>query len=167
MILFNVCLVTFIRASVLLTSSATFSLCAIFTTPCYACAVLAMGLCLSASEMTYTVSSGALNSTPTPTTPTPVSVCLSVTSRCSIETAERIELVFGMWASFHPSYTVLKGNSVISKNKGTSIWYFVLNSGLRNFAHGISIVETCYQLSSRKVDAQSVINWTVVGQLSR
>ena len=25
----------------------------------------------------------------------PVSVCLSVTSRCSIETAERIELVFG------------------------------------------------------------------------
>ena len=25
-----------------------------------------------------------------------LSVCLSVTSRCSIETAERIELVFGM-----------------------------------------------------------------------
>ena len=42
----------------------------------------------------------------------PVSVRLSVTSRCSIETAERIELVFGMWASFHSS---LKGNSVISK----------------------------------------------------
>ena len=30
----------------------------------------------------------------------------------------------------------------------------------------ISIVEACYQFSSRKVDAQSVINWTVVGQLS-
>ena len=94
-------------------------------------------------------------------------VSLSVTSRCSVETAERIELVFGMWASFHPSYTVLKGNSVISKNKGTSLWYFVLNSGLRKFRHGISIVETCYQLSSRKVDAQSVIDWAVVGQLSR
>jgi len=40
----------------------------------------------------------------------------------------------------------------------------VLNSGLRKFRHGISIVETCYQLSSRKVDAHSVINWTVVGQ---
>ena len=60
----------------------------------------------------------------------PVSVHLSVTSRCSIETAERIELVFGMLASFHPSYTVLKGNSVISKNKSTSLWNFVLNSGL-------------------------------------
>jgi len=49
----------------------------------------------------------------------------------------------------------------------------VLHSGtlsqtqtLRIFYHGMSIVETCYQLSSRKVDAQSVINWTVVGQLS-
>ena len=33
------------------------------------------------------------------------------------------------------------------------------------FSFGISIVETCYQLSSRKVDAQSVVNWAVVGQL--
>ena len=112
-------------------------------------------------RMTYTVSSGALNSTPTN------HVSVSVTSRCSIETAERIRLVFGTWASFHPSYTVIKGNSVISKNKGTSLWNSVLNSGLRIFRHGISIVEACYQLSSRKVDAQSVINWAVVGQLSR
>ena len=95
----------------------------------------------------------------------PVSVRLSVTSRSSTETDELIELGFGMWASFHPSYTVLKGNSVISKNKGTSLWNFVLNSWLRKFRHGISIVETCYQLSSRKVDAQSMINWAVVGQL--
>ena len=72
-----------------------------------------------------------------------------------------------MWAYFYPSYTVLKGNSVISKNKGTSYWNFVLNFGLRKFRHGISIVETCYQLISRKVGAQSVINWAVVGQLSR
>ena len=35
----------------------------------------------------------------------PVSV--SATSRCSIEMAERISLVFGMVASFHPNYTVL------------------------------------------------------------
>ena len=53
------------------------------------------------------------------------------------------------------------------QNKAISIWNFVLNSGLRKFRHGISIVETCYQLSSRKVDAQSVINWAVVDQLSR
>jgi len=39
-------------------------------------------------------------------------------------------------------------------------------SGLRKFRNGISIVEGCYQLSSRKVEAQSVINWAVVGQLS-
>jgi len=44
-----------------------------------------------------------------------VCVCLSVTSRSSIETAERIELIFGMGASFHPSYTVLTGNSAHSK----------------------------------------------------
>ena len=118
-----------------------FSTCvfSVFTARCFAPAVLAMGLCPS----------------------------VSVTSRCSIETAERIELVFGMWVSFHPFYTVLKGNSIISKNKGTSLWNFVLNSGLKEFRHGILIVETCYQLSSRKVDAQSVINWAVVGQLSR
>jgi len=109
----------------------------IFTARCFASAILAM--CL----------------------------CLSVTSQCSIETAERIELVFGVWASFHPSYTVLKENSVTSENKGTFLWNFVVNSGLRKFRHGISIVETCYRLSSRKVDAQSVINWAVVGQLSR
>jgi len=53
-----------------------------------------------------------------------------------------------MLASFHPSYTVLKGNSVISKNKGTSLWNFVLNSGLRKFRHGISIVETRNVLST-------------------
>ena len=39
--------------------------------------------------------------------PVSVCVCLSVTSRSSIETDERIGLVLGMGASFHPSYTVL------------------------------------------------------------
>ena len=36
---------------------------------------------------------------------------------------------------------------------------------LENFATA-NIIEACYQLSSRKADAQTVINWTVVGQLS-
>jgi len=71
-----------------------------------------------------------------------------------------------MGASFHISYTVLYGNSGTFKNRGTSLWNFAPNSGLREFDHGISIVETCCQLSSRMVDAQSVMNWTVVGQLS-
>jgi len=51
-----------------------------------------------------------------------VCVCMSVTSRCSVETTERIELVFGTGASFHPYYAVLKGNSCIAENKDTSLW---------------------------------------------
>ena len=35
-----------------------------------------------------------------------LSVCLSVTSRCSVEAVGRIELVFGMRASFDLTYTV-------------------------------------------------------------
>jgi len=41
--------------------------------------------------------------------------------------------------------------------------YFPLKSW--KFCFGISIVETCYQLSSTMVDANSVINWTVVCQM--
>ena len=82
----------------------------------------------------------------------PVSVCLSVTSRSAIETAERIGLVIRKFGFL--------------QNKATSRWNFSPNSGLRKFLHGISIVETCYQLRRRKVDADSVINWSVVGQLS-
>jgi len=56
-------------------------------------------------------------------------VCMSVTSRYSMETAERIELVFGTGASFHLSYTVvLKGNSGISINQGTFLWKYFQNS---------------------------------------
>jgi len=90
-----------------------------------------------------------------------LSVCLSVsvTSRCSNEAVEGIGLFFGLGASFHISYT-------LCYQMGTSLWNFALDAGLRKFRHSTSIVEACYQLSSRKVDAQSVINWTVVGQLS-
>jgi len=60
-----------------------------------------------------------------------------------------------------------QGNSGTSKRRVlTSLWDFAPNSGLGKFRHGISIAETCYQLSSRKVDAQRVIHWTSVGQLS-
>jgi len=52
---------------------------------------------------------------------------------------------FGRGASFHLSYTVLKGNSGIFKNEGTSLWNFFPNSELRTFCFGVSIVETCYQ----------------------
>jgi len=38
---------------------------------------------------------------------------VSVTSRCSIETVMRIELVFCVEASFDLSYTMLQGNSGI------------------------------------------------------
>jgi len=38
-------------------------------------------------------------------------VRLSVTSRCSIETARRIELLFGIKAYFDLFYNSLKGNS--------------------------------------------------------
>jgi len=90
-----------------------------------------------------------------------LSVCLSVTSRSSIKTDERIELVSGTGASFHPSSSALERKFGYLQNKCTFLWDFVLTPDLR-----ISIVETCYQLSSTKVDTQSVKNWTVVGQLS-
>ena len=47
-----------------------------------------------------------------------------------------------------------QGNSGTFKNKGTSVWNFVQNCRLRKFRHGIPIVETCYQLSSRKLEAR-------------
>jgi len=62
--------------------------------------------------------------------------------------------------------TLLKRKFGIFKNKGTSIWNFVTKSGLTKFRRGVSLVETCYQLCSTKVDDESVINRTVVGQLS-
>jgi len=65
---------------------------------------------------------------------------------------------FDMGASFHLSYTLLKGNSGIFKNMGTFLWNFVQNSGLReNFS-------SAYR--SEKGGPPSVIDWTIVGQLS-
>ena len=83
---------------------------------------------------------------------------MSVTSRCSIEAAGRIDLILARRLLLT---NVLQGISVFTENKATSLWNFSLNSGHRKSRHTISIIE----LSSKKVDAVSVINWTVVGQL--
>jgi len=50
-----------------------------------------------------------------------IALCLYVTTRCSVEGVGRIELVFGMEASFDQFYTVFKGNSGIYKK-----WYVPL-----------------------------------------
>jgi len=97
-----------------------------------------------------------------------VSVCVGV---CLLQVGvlskrmDESRWVFCMGAFFDLSYTVIKKFSYLQKN-GTSLWNYTLNSGLRKFRHSASIVEARYQLSSRKVDAQSAINWAVVGQLS-
>jgi len=53
------------------------------------------------------------------------SVRPSVTNRYCIETTGRIELGFGMQASFYLYDTVMKGNLGIAKNLGTSPCDFV------------------------------------------
>jgi len=50
--------------------------------------------------------------------------CLSVTSQSSIKSDERINVVFGIEASFDQSYTAFYANLGIYKNKGTSLWNF-------------------------------------------
>ena len=75
-----------------------------------------------------------------------MALCLSVSvchKSCSVEMAKGIELVFGMGACFHLSYTVLKRNSSTFKDKGTSLWNFVPDSGL--FA-------SVYRSSKRVID---------------
>jgi len=57
-------------------------------------------------------------------------VCLSVTSRFPIETAERIQLVFGTQATIGMSCIVLQGNLSNSKNKGISLRNLVPDSEL-------------------------------------
>ena len=97
----------------------------IFTARRYASAVYAVIVCLSVCP------SACLS----------VLLSVSVASLYCIETIGRIERdFFGMEASFHLSHTVLYGNSGISKNKDTSLWNFVRNSGLRKFRHGKSMV---------------------------
>jgi len=68
--------------------------------------------------------------------------------------------------STYPTF-YCKEIQVSSKIRVLPTGTFAPNSGIRKVRHRISIVEACYQLTSRKVDAQSVINWAVVGQLRR
>jgi len=84
--------------------------------------------------------------------PVSVSVCvgLSVTSRCSVKMDVRINLVFGVGASFDQSYTAFSVNSGMYRNKGTFLSDFFLNAGLRKFRHGISSVERAINLARER-----------------
>jgi len=84
-----------------------------------------------------------------------VSLCLSQVGVLSKRLDESSWVFFGTGAYFNLSYTVL-----------TAVCNLVLNAGVRKFRHGTSIVATRCQLRSRKADAQSVTDWTVIGQLS-
>ena len=74
------------------------------------------------------------------------------------------------WWNYGQEFGVLffltHGVYYIYKSTGNAIWNFVINSGLTKFRHDKSIVKMYHQLSSTKLNAQSAINWTVVGQLS-
>ena len=86
----------------------------------------------------------------------PVSVCLSVSYKSVFYRNGWTNRASFWHVSFLPPVLhCVKRKFGYLQNKGTSLSNFDLNSGLRKFRHGISIVETCYQLSSRKVDAQS------------
>jgi len=64
-------------------------------------------------------------------------ICLSVTRRYCIETAEGIEHVFGIKATLGLFYSVLKVSSDISKSKSTSHWKisYIIKFGLRKKYH--------------------------------
>ena len=74
----------------------------------------------------------------------PVSVCISVclcpSVTWSVETAERIELGFGVGASLDLSYTVLKGNLLPSKIKELSFGTLSQTQDLENFVMIVSKV---------------------------
>jgi len=94
-------------------------------------------------------------------------VAVSVTNRYSVETVERFGLVLAweLLSTYHtPCFKEIDVH--IPSKIRVLLGNFAPNSGLRKFCHSISIIEACYQLSSRKVDAHSVINWSVVDQLS-
>jgi len=95
-----------------------------------------------------------------------LSVCLSLcvchkSVFCRTGRTNRV----GFWrGSFLPTLR-FKDIQISTKIRVLPSGTFFMNFGHRKFCCDISIVVTCYQLSSRKVDAQIVINWTVIGQL--
>ena len=82
-----------------------------------------------------------------------IALCLSVCMRvCVCPSPVGVlskRLNDSSWFFFHLSYTVFKGNSNVSKNKGTSVWNFVPNSGFRKFRFDTSIVKACHRLAIR------------------
>jgi len=91
-------------------------------------------------------------------------LCMSVTSRCPIETAKRNSWFLAWELPSTSTILCYKEIQVPSKISVRPFWYFARNSSLKKFRRNISIAEACCQLSSRKLDAQSVINLVVVGQ---
>ena len=67
-----------------------------------------------------------------------LSVRTSVTSRHCTETTRRTELIFCELPLTYPELFVRKFGHL--KNKGTSLWNFTPNAGLRKFRHGESMV---------------------------
>jgi len=86
------------------------------------------------------------------------SVCLSVTRRHDVETAGRIELVFGVKAIVGLSYTVLQGNLAKSKITGTYLWNFSPTLDLEQFRHGTSTVASVVNLV-RPTTVASLSHW--------
>ena len=86
---------------------------------------------------------------------------MSVTSRCSVETDGRNNLVFGMELLSTSPTLCFKEIQVSTKLRVPPSGTFFLISGLTKFRR-----RTCHQLSWRKVVAPDVIDWIVVGKLS-
>ena len=93
-----------------------------------------------------------------------VCVCVRV-CRSSIETDERIELPLA-WElpSTYPIRFVVKKNSGTSKNKVSLLPSGTLfqTPDLKNFATVYRSSKYIINLARKKVDSQSVTNWTVV-----
>jgi len=85
----------------------------------------------------------------------PLSACVrpSVTSQSYIETAECLQLNFGMELSFQLwAYFCVKRKLWYFQNKGTSLWNFAPNCGLRKFLYCIKSIILCFQQNSSTVE---------------
>ena len=68
-------------------------------------------------------------------------------------------VLFNKYSILIPTIQRYKAIRVSPVNKDASYWNFHPNSGLRKFRHSTSIVTTCRQLSTIKMDAYSVVKW--------
>ena len=100
----------------------------------------------------------------------PVSVCLSVCHKSVFYWNGWMNGAgFGMRASFHPSTTVLTGNSRICKNNGTSRWNFVSDRSTGRVLCQSTELKRCSIIEMRwnqyKVSLTSLV-WTRLRRLS-